>query len=755
MTSSLSGDLGSTSLVSPARRRENNLNPTRSAPYPFTCVHGVAGGRYYLVQTLPELELFLQHAQQQRVIAVDTETSGLNWVHSDACGIVVGWGAAHNFYLPIDHKTNEKQLAIDRIRPGLQKLFENPDTTKLFHNAKFDLHMLAKLDLHVGGQFHDVVTLSFLVNENGDHGLKDLAEAHIDKNAGHWERSVNQWRVNEAKRRRAAFSEMLKARAVELKEDPEAVARAQEVVDAKKAIGKRGSIAVELKHIAKEELADHFLAKNKKAQVTYDYLPLDVMMPYACADTHYTFLLYKKYAYEVLQDPSLRELYKVEQYLTRVLFEVEHIGIKTDVPYLHNLEPELARQILELEKKVHSEVGYEFNLGSDQQLVAAFQKVGVQLTKLTKGSRKKRKEGDFETPAKYSVDAEVLESLATRHHFARTVLDYRSACKIKGTYVDGLLELRDPNDYIHTTFNQNVRTGRLSSKQPNLTNIPNRDNRIRRAFVVPSEEFIYVSIDFSQIELRLTAHCSQDPRLLACYPFEGKGIDVHTLTTAEVVMDLPYDEVMRMKGDKSKHDKKNSQCVCDACTVKFSRTIAKRVNFGIVYGAAGETIQRQVSTPERPVSKETCDAYIDAYLNKYRGVKQWIKSNKQFLHRHGFVQNEFGRYRRFPEIKKKGLDQWIKAGYERQATNFKIQGLAADLFKTAICRIHRLLKKHNARTRIINLVHDDVQFYWHRDEIGLLPEVKKEMEDFNFSVPIVAEVAYSKTDWSTKKELYE
>jgi DNA polymerase-1 len=181
----------------------------------------------------------------------------------------------------------------------------------------------------------------------------------------------------------------------------------------------------------------------------------------------------------------------------------------------------------------------------------------------------------------------------------------------------------------------------------------------------------------------------------------------------------------------------------------FLRNIAKRVNFGIIYGAGPGAIQRQVSTPERPVSEEQCSEYIQKYFHKYRGVQNWINLSHGFLKRHEYVQNAFGRYRRFPGLKQ--LQYWEQDRAARQAVNFLIQGSAADLFKTAATRVWDILD--GKKTRLVNFVHDELQFYWHKSELGLLKDVKEAMEDFEFDVPIIAEVSYASRDWSQKKEL--
>lgn len=708
-------------------------------PREFT---GIQNARYFLIQTVSQFREFLELAKKQRIICLDTETSGLSW-HDTACGIVVGWGIEHNYYLPIDHKTGEKQLNIEDIREGLQELFGDTNKVWIFANAKFDLHKLRKCGLEVLGVCHDIVIEATLLDENEDHGVKELACMYIDPNADKFEKIITEWRVAESKRRRKEFSDKLKAR----------VADIIETVQGKLSKEEKAKHRERAKEIAKQELADHVCAKNKKEDVTYDYIPLELMTPYACADVHYTFLLWKKFILELAKWSDLKKLYVNEMALMHLLREMEHNGMKVNIPYLTKLEPEFDEEINRLEKEIYSSIGYEFNIGSNDQLIEAFKKVGIQLTKLSKGTKEKMRKGEDVDP-KFSVDKEVLEFLAARYPVAELVQKYRTLEKLKSTYIVSLRALVDSNHFVHTNTNQNVRTGRLSMKAPNLENIPNSNKSIRKAFIVPSDEFLLVCFDFSQIELRLTADRSQDRTLLSCYPFQGQGQDVHTLTLAEVVLNKPLDVVKAMKADKNGHianPQRGESCDCQSCLYDFFRNIAKRVNFGIIYGAGPEAIQRQVSKPTRLVTKEECEEYILKYFRKYPGVKEWIMATQHFMKKNGYVQNTFGRYRRLQITR--DLRRWQIERMCRQGVNFLIQGEAADLFKVVAVRIDNILKRENARTRLVNLVHDELQFYWHKEELYLLKEVKAAMEDFNYSVPIVAEIAYSATDWGSKKEL--
>lgn len=727
----------------------------RSIPNPMQVFDGVASGKYYLVQTLPQFEEFLASARSQRMLAIDTETSGLYWVHDDVCGIVVGWGVASNYYIPINHKDCPKQLNIEDIRDGLSELFLNPDTTKIFANAKFDLHGLRKLGLEVGGVIHDIVTMAHILDENEEHGVKPLAVKYVAKDADKWEIIINQWRLDEAKRRRVIYQSMLKARIADILADPVALQNVSGRFQISLINIDKNVLKKYVKLVAVEALANLSVAKNGKEDITYDYIPLEFMVPYACADVHYTYLIFKELVLQLSKFNTSVQLYGSEMKLTRLLFETESAGVKIDVDYLNKIEPQFTADVEKLEKEIYQAVGYEFNIASSQQLIEALIKAGVQLTKLSKAGQTAHRNG-VATDPKFSVDKEVLDWLAITHPFAAQILTYRNLEKTKNTYIIGIRDLVDAENCIHPSFNQNVKTGRMACTKPNLQNIPARDKTIRRAFIVPDEsEYAFVFFDYSQVELRLTADRSSDPTLLSCYPKDKPAQDVHTITLADVVLRQSIDSVNAMKKDKTGHVQvppRGEVCKCPACRYDFYRNIAKRVNFGIIYGAGEKTIQRQVSTPTEIVPLDECKEYIARYFKKYYGVKEWINSTQRFMKKTGYVQNSFGRFRQLRI--ERNMPKWMVERMCRQGVNFQIQGEAADLFKVAALRVDQILKREKARTRLINFVHDEIQFYWHKQELHLLKEVKAAMEDFDrYQVPIVAEMAYSPTDWSTKKEL--
>lgn len=699
----------------------NTVNTYENA----VCYDGVGGGKYYLIDTVPKLKAMCAELAKQPLIAFDSESSGVNTTFDHPCGFSLGFGASNNFYIPFEHISHEKQLDKNVVAEHLKPIFDDANISWVGHNSIFDRHMYMKLGLSPAGMVHDTLLLSFLWDENGDHGLKGLSDLYVHPEASKWETSINSWRVDEAKRRRQSFNKLIKDYIDQLSK------QVPNTFQDKKDYNKH------LKEIALEKYSNHPDNSNKKTDISYDYIPVSLMAPYAASDVHYTWMLYKKYLPLIANDKDLTELYLKECQLSRILFDTEYAGAFIDRKYLEELGPSLDNEIKQLSTEIFEEVGYKFNIDSNDDLIEVFEKQGVQLTKLTKGSKEKFDAG-VEDGLQYSVDKKVIQGLATKYKFADKILSYNKAVTIKSRYVDGLIAALDNQNVVHCSYNQNVSSGRMSARGVNLMNIPNGDKRIKRAFAVPNDDYIFVFIDESQIELRILAHVSQDPKLLAAYPLDGsKGIDIHTNTLAECILGCTYQEALQLKED-------------DIDQFTELRRISKILIFSIVYGAGARGIQDQICTPERYYDLDTCKKYLDTFYAKYTGVKRWIDQTKNFILNHGYTQNIFGRYRRFPGIKQV-YPKWKQAGLLRSGVNSVIQGSAADLFKESIIRIAEILK--NTKSRMVNFVHDEIQFYIHREELHLVPLIKQAMEDFDLRVPLVAEVSVSTTNWADKKEL--
>ncbi len=403
-----------------------------------------------------------------------------------------------------------------------------------------------------------------------------------------------------------------------------------------------------------------------------------------------------------VEEAGLTEVYEqIDLPLVPVLFRMEDAGVKLDCQLLAGLSQRLARDCAAKEREIFEKAGVEFNINSPKQLG----EVLFNRLNLTK-------------PFKYgkgrtiSTAQDVLESLASEHEVPRLVLDYRQLSKLKSTYVDALPVLcRAGTSRLHTSFNQvGTATGRLSSNNPNLQNIPIRTElgrEIRAAFIAEPGN-VLLAADYSQIELRLLAHFSEDPLLVEAY---RRGDDIHTLTAAQVfgVPPLMIDAEHRRR--------------------------AKAVNFGIVYGLSPFGLSQQLGIDTKEAKR-----FIDAYFEKYKGVTAFIEKTLADARRDGLVKTLFGRVRPIPDILGKNAN--LRGFAERTAVNTPLQGTAADLIKLAMIRIDRELRERNLRSRMLLQVHDELVFEAPEAEVDALRElVKREMEQVHaLRVPLVVEI---------------
>jgi DNA polymerase-1 len=379
---------------------------------------------------------------------------------------------------------------------------------------------------------------------------------------------------------------------------------------------------------------------------------------------------------------------------------MEQTGVRIDPSFLRQMSSRLAVEVDNLAEKIYSDSGHRFNINSPKQLG------DVLFNKMLLPKPMKYGKGKVVSTAQ-----DVLEELAETHPIAALVIEHRQLQKLKGTYLDALPSLADSEGRIHTTFNQvGTATGRLSSTNPNLQNIPIRTavgREIRAAFIAAPGN-VLMSADYSQIELRLMAHFSQDPLLLDAY---RTGKDIHTLTASEVF------EV-------------------DAATMdKETRNRAKAVNFGIVYGISPFGLAAQLG-----IDQKTAREYIERYFERYSGVQNFIEETLATVRRNQAVSTSFGRVRPIPDIQSRNPN--MRGFAERTAVNTPLQGTAADLIKLAMIRIDAEIAKRKLRSRMTLQVHDELLF-------DVVPEESKEMEALvkqemehvaEFSVPIVAEV---------------
>lgn len=406
-----------------------------------------------------------------------------------------------------------------------------------------------------------------------------------------------------------------------------------------------------------------------KNQVGFNQVPVDQAKDYACEDADLTFMAFKAYEKQI-RDNDLEPLMQtIEIPLISVLADMEMAGIKIDTAFLTLLSKNFAKEMATLEELIYDLAGERFNINSSQQLGAIlFEKLELKTIKKTK-----KRTG-------YSTDVEVLTKLAREHELPDKLLRYRTLGKLKSTYVDALMQLAHPETgRIHTSFNQTITvTGRLSSSNPNLQNIPIRKpegKKIRKAFI-PRENHILISADYSQIELRILAHCAEDDILIEAF---RNNEDIHTRTALEVFQVLP-------------------EFVTDEL-----RSQAKAINFGIVYGMSGFRLANDLN-----ISRKMANAYIDNYFKRYAGVKQFIDNTIEETRKTGEVQTIFGRKRRLDDINSSNAN--IRNFAQRAAINTPIQGSAADLIKLAMIRMAASLEKQQLKSRMLLSVHDEIIF---------------------------------------------
>lgn len=434
-------------------------------------------------------------------------------------------------------------------------------------------------------------------------------------------------------------------------------------------------------------------------QIGMDQVKVSDAAPYAAADAEVTLRLAALMKTQLKEKGLDRLFHDVEMPLVPILARMETTGIALDAPYLRTLAKEFGQAILGLEKDIHALAGGPLNVNSPKQLAQIlFEKLKLPVVRKTKTG--------------FSTDEETLQKLAPQHPLPERILAYRELAKLKSTYIDGLLETVKPSGRVHTRFNQAVAaTGRLSSSDPNLQNIPIRTEygrQIRRAFV-PARDHVFLSADYSQIDLRVLAHISKDPALTAAFQ---RGDDIHAATAREIF------------------DLAAGAPVADA-----QRRVAKTVNFGIVYGQTGFGLSQQLGIP-----MGQAQAYIKAYMERYAGVKAWMSAIIEEARQKGYVTTLLNRRRYLPEIN--AANAAVRAFAERTAMNTPIQGTSADIIKVAMRDVDRLIEKKGWATRMLLQVHDDLLFEVPRDELSeVAGPIRKAMESaLALDVPVVVDL---------------
>ena len=448
-----------------------------------------------------------------------------------------------------------------------------------------------------------------------------------------------------------------------------------------------------------------------KNEVTINAIPVERVTPYACQDADLALQL-SSLLWSKVKENKLDSLYReFELPLIEVLADMEMWGVKIDTRVLKRLSEEIEHDLDRLQRKIYEISGEEFNINSSQQLGAVlFDKLHLPASRKTKKTKS------------YSTSMEILQELSRIHPIARHMMEYRQFSKLKSTYADALPLLLNPETgRIHTSYNQTVAaTGRLSSSDPNLQNIPVRGElgkRFREAFI-PDKGHLFLSADYSQIELRVLAHLSEDPALIETFLHDR---DVHAETAARVF------------GNASSLFKEEQ------------RRRAKIINFSMIYGASAFSLAKELET-----SNAEAQVFIDLYYKKYPKVHEFLEKIVAKAQEKGFSETLFGRKRQVPELRQ--TERYAQQAGRRIALNTPIQGTAADLMKKAMIDIWRELKKRKLKSRMILQVHDELVFEVpdeEKDEVE--PLVKKKMEDvFSLKVPLKVHLEWG-VNWAEAK----
>jgi DNA polymerase-1 len=448
---------------------------------------------------------------------------------------------------------------------------------------------------------------------------------------------------------------------------------------------------------------DELVGTGRKKQNLFEIDP-DKVTEYAGEDADITLRLNNILQLKIDQE-KLRNIYsELEHPLIEVLKDIEMAGVSIDVEYFAKLSKQFEKKLAELVKRIHIHAHKEFNIASTKELqIVLFEELNLP-------SEKKTQTG-------FSTDHSVLESLLGMHPIIEDLLEHRKFAKLKSTYVDTLPSLiNKATNRIHTSYNQTVAaTGRLSSQDPNLQNIPIKDEEgrlLRKGFVPINDDFEILSLDYSQIELRIMAHYSQDPKMLEAY---SKGLDIHKIT-ASGLFGLSEDQI-----------------------TSDMRNKAKIVNFSIIYGATSFGLSQNLK-----ISRTEAKEYINLYFKQYQGVKKYMDDTIDFCLENGYVETLKGRRRYVPEIH--SPNRQMIEGAKRIAINTPIQGTSADMIKIAMISIHNKIKENNWKSRIIMQVHDELVFEVYKEEKQLFYDfAKNEMEiALPLSVPILVEGKFGK-----------
>jgi DNA polymerase I len=625
--------------------------PPPPAPAPAPAI-APAPGSATILDDPSRLAALIAELRRARLVALDTETTGLDPMRASVVGLSLAVAPDRSWYLPFGHvppdgplaggdpPRNLPPLASEALAP-LRALLADPQVPKAGHNIAYDWLVLRRAGADLAGVTYDSMLASFVIDPGRrSHALDELA---------------------------------------------------------------RERLGVEMQTYAA-------LVGKGRSERPFAAVPLPDAARYCCVDSETVLRLEAAFRPELEDHRLLPLLETIELPLVPVLVEMEAAGVLIDRVLLGEISRAFAKELAALELDIYRAAGSDFNINSTPQLRT------VLFDKLQLPALKRTKTGP-------STDYDVLEQLAAMgHEVPRLMIEYRELAKLKSTYVDALPGFVHPQTgRVHTSFNQTgAATGRLSSSEPNLQNIPVRTPRgeeIRRAFIAPPGHLL-LTADYSQIELRLLAHLSGDPAFVEAFE---RGGDIHRQTAAVIFG------------------------VAEHAVTAEMRARAKTINFGTIYGQGSFALSRQLG-----ITQDEAKTFIRQYFERFAGVRAWLDATIDQARRQGYVETLFGRRRYVPELKDKNFN--VRSFGERTATNSPLQGSAADLIKIAMIRIHAALRATGLATRMLLQVHDELVFEVPEGEqAAAMALVKREMEGVTrLRVPLVVTVGVGR-NWIEAK----
>ena len=588
---------------------------------------------YICISTEKSLKELIKKASKAKTIALDTETTGLDYMDTELVGISLSYQAGEAYYIPLNHDDDSvDQLALDIVLEELRPLLESSSNKIIGQNIKFDKNVLSKYGVDIASIKNDTMMMSYVLDASATrHNLDALSSYYLNY---------------------------------------------------------------------KTSTFEDVAGKGVK-QITFDKVPIEAATNYAAEDADITLRLYEELNPRLEGEDSLNKLNdEIEIPLIEVLSEMEQNGAILNSKILNSQSKDLESRIKKLEEKAYQLAGEEFNLGSTKQLREIFfEKLKYRIIKKTPGGQP-------------STDEKVLAELAEEYELPKVLLEHRTLSKLKSTYTDKLPnQVSQSTGKVHTSFHQAVTTtGRLSSSDPNLQNIPIRTEdgrRIRQAFE-PSKGNKFISADYSQIELRVMAHMSKDEGLLEAF---REGQDVHSKTASEV-FDVGIKDV-----------------------TSDLRRNAKAINFGLIYGISAFGLGKQLG-----ISRNLAAEYMAMYFEKYPDVKKYMESTKEFASQNGYVETLFGRRLYLRDIN--ATNAMRRQASERAAINAPVQGTAADIMKIAMINMHKAIKTQKSEAKLILQVHDELILDTPKDEIDKIVSLVTEsmMGAANLDVPLEIDI---------------